>query len=212
MLFILSGNIQIGKTRWLERLVEDLSSVGIPCAGVLAPGVWRLRSEECPGKTGDCAGTGDYEKLGINNVLLPGGEVIPFAVRRDLLQAQGGIDATSQSERAQLGWAIDDAAIERVNAHFSRLRKSQAPVGPSLLIVDELGQLELNRGEGLTEAMSLLRQGPSKRFPHAIVVVREWLVPDAVSCLEEAWGQCACVSPDEKARKEVFAGFGLTQD
>ncbi|MFR1166965.1 MAG: hypothetical protein ACLSDQ_04740 [Adlercreutzia equolifaciens] len=40
MLFLLTGEVQIGKTRWLESLVTELADRGVPCAGVLAPGQW----------------------------------------------------------------------------------------------------------------------------------------------------------------------------
>ena len=43
MLFLLTGDVQIGKTRWLERLAAELSGDGVQVAGVLAPGVWRVR-------------------------------------------------------------------------------------------------------------------------------------------------------------------------
>ena len=65
MLFILTGDIQIGKTRWLKSTCRKLAADGIPCAGVVAPGVW------VPSEHGDANG---FEKLGIDNVLLPGGE------------------------------------------------------------------------------------------------------------------------------------------
>ena len=74
MLFLLTGDVQIGKTRWLERLAAELSGDGVQVAGVLAPGVWRVREpHEVPGERG-LAGEGRFEKLGIDNVLLPGGE------------------------------------------------------------------------------------------------------------------------------------------
>ena len=78
MLFLLTGDVQIGKTRWLERLAAELSGDGVQVAGVLAPGVWRVREpHEVPGERG-LAGEGRFEKLGIDNVLLPGGERVPF--------------------------------------------------------------------------------------------------------------------------------------
>ena len=64
MLFLLTGEVQIGKTRWLESLVTELADRGVPCAGVLAPGRW-VPSE------GEHADENGYEKLGIDNVLLP---------------------------------------------------------------------------------------------------------------------------------------------
>ena len=104
MLFLLTGDVQIGKTRWLERLAAELAGDGVPVAGVLAPGVWRVREpHEVPGERG-LAGEGRFEKLGIDNVLLPGGERVPFARRRDLALAEGSFDPTSQSASAQLAW------------------------------------------------------------------------------------------------------------
>ena len=51
MLFLLTGDVQIGKTRWLERLAAELAGDGVPVAGVLAPGVWRVREpHEVPGE------------------------------------------------------------------------------------------------------------------------------------------------------------------
>ena len=82
MLFLLTGEVQIGKTRWLESLVTELADRGVPCAGVLAPGQW-VPSE------GEHADANGFEKLGIDNVLLPSGERIPFARRGDLARADG---------------------------------------------------------------------------------------------------------------------------
>lgn len=216
MLFILTGDIQIGKTRWLERLTNDLAQSGVPCAGVIAPGIWR----ENHGNSGEST----YEKLGITNVLLPQGIVIEFARRRDLAQATGTYHAGSQSAQAGLGWEISDAAIAQVNEHFKQLAKtihqtanidespsqaSQDTYTPGLLVVDELGQLELKRNGGLTAALGLLDQGPTKAFPHALIVVREWLAPDALARFGGKW-QCKCISPNDAARNEVAICFGVS--
>ena len=181
MLFLLTGEVQIGKTRWLESLVAELGAFGVPCAGVLAPGQW------VP-STGPHADANGFEKLGIDNVLLPSGERIPFARRGDLARADGTFDEESRAAKAELAWHIDDAAIDRVNAHFDEITahaSAAAPVGakphsersaegaeskdpsraPGLLIVDELGRLEIWRGGGLTSAMALLAQGPTPVFP-----------------------------------------------
>ena len=90
MLFLLTGEVQIGKTRWLESLVAELGAFGVPCAGVLAPGQW------VP-STGPHADANGFEKLGIDNVLLPGGERVPFARRGDLARADGTFDEESQA-------------------------------------------------------------------------------------------------------------------
>lgn len=210
MLFVLTGGIQTGKTRWLGRLARDLAAKGVPCAGVLAPGVWRRRAPDDALTEGErAAGAQEgsaYEKLGIDNVLLPNGERIPFARRADLAWEEGSYDEASQAARAGLGWAIDDAAIARVNAHFDELRRApDAP--PSLLIVDELGRLELARGEGIVSAMDILDAGPSNAFPVALVVVRTDLVPLARERLEPAWGVPVVISPDAEAERLVWAAL-----
>ena len=97
MLFLLTGDVQIGKTRWLERLAAELAGDGVPVAGVLAPGVWRVREpHEVPGERG-LAGEGRFEKLGIDNVLLPGGERVPFARERRLCREMRAPGATRPS-------------------------------------------------------------------------------------------------------------------
>ena len=240
MLFVLTGGIQTGKTRWLGRLVEAHGAEGVRCSGVMAPGVWRKRRCGTAPSTGELAvgsrAESEYEKLGIDNVLLPGGERVPFARRVDLACQAGAYDIRSQSARAGLGWAIDDAAIARVNAHFRALAAEAGPeietaesvgmsvsgVGSadpsladarqhvaSLLIVDELGRLELMRGEGLVEAMALLDRGPTRAFPHALVVVREDLLPLAHKRLAPAWGAPEPIRPDDAGVDRVRAALGM---
>ena len=210
MLFVLTGGIQTGKTRWLGRLARNLAAEGVRCAGVLAPGVWRCREAgDVPSVEERAAGAPEgsaYEKLGIDNVLLPGGECVAFARRADLAWEEGSYDEGSQAARAGLGWAIDDAAIARVNTHFEELR--DAPnTHPSLLIVDELGRLELARGEGLVAAMDILDAGPSGAFPVALVVVRADLVPLARERFEPVWGTLAVISPDDNSERLLRAAL-----
>lgn len=240
MLFVLTGGIQTGKTRWLGRLVGALGAEGVRCAGVMAPGVWRKRRCGTALSAGELAvgsrAEPNFEKLGIDNVLLPGGERVPFARRVDLACQAGAYDSRSQSARAGLGWAIDDAAIARVNAHFRELAAKAGPeieaaesVGSSvsgvrsadpsladarqhvasLLIVDELGRLELMRGEGLVEAMALLDRGPTRAFPHALVVVREDLLPLAHKRLAPAWGAPEPIRPDDAGVDRVHTALGM---
>ena len=200
MLFLLTGEVQIGKTRWLESLVTELADRGVPCAGVLAPGQW-VPSE------GEHADENGYEKLGIDNVLLPDGERISFARRGDLARADGTFDEESQAAKAELAWHIDDAAIDRVNAHFNGIATHASVAAPGLLIVDELGRLEIWRGGGLTSAMALLAQGPTTTFPHALAVVRDYLLDDAEALLAEAWPDRCRIKPNDAAREAILAAF-----
>lgn len=262
MLFLLTGEIQTGKTRWLESLVSEIVDMHVNIAGVLAPGVWRETPVEGPvegpvgtptrsvadtpatafartpieGAAATPAAGQRLEKIGIDNVLLPSGERLSFARRRDLALAEessrsGIVAGSGQSERAGLGWAISDATIARVNEHFARLAAadggvpagkitlggSNIPAGketPGILIVDELGRLELERGEGLVEAVRLLARGPRPRWQHAIAVVRPSLLGRAHELLDHAWGDGplnAATTPGVRGVREVTPTDGARE-
>lgn len=207
MLYILTGDIQIGKTRWLQGLTRDLGARGVPVQGVLAPGVWRP-NEAC---------ANGLEKLGIDNVMLPGGERVSFACRRDLdPEARSTMEQGGMPEQMRLAWSFSDEAIEQVNAHFARLAACDAPgvradsqAREGLLVVDEFGRLELEcAGLGLTQAVALVARGPRPGWPHALIVVRDWLVPRAREVFGPAWGGAVReVGPAPEAREELLGLF-----
>ena len=89
MLFLLTGDIQCGKTRWLENLCREAESRGTSVAGVLAPGVWE-ELKDAPEK---------FYKLGINNVLLPSKARARFANRPNQgLMKKGHAKAPAMNE------------------------------------------------------------------------------------------------------------------
>lgn len=208
MLFLLTGDVQIGKTRWLENLCASLQAAGTCVAGVVAPGQWAPRPEGQPGGKHGFDGTGRFEKLGIDNVLLPQGTRIEFARRRDLAAKSKAFTEGTQAKAAKLGWAISDTAIAQVNAHFAALAKQAANetrLAPhAVLVVDELGRLELLRSCGLTNALAILDAGPTPQFPHAIAVVRETLLDEARRRFEPRWGKATVIGPDDAARNLVL--------
>lgn len=187
MLYLVSGEIQTGKTRWLQERLAAARADGVVVHGVLAPGVWRAD------------GRGGFEKLGIDNILLPSGERVHLADRRDLAQRAGTAEACGQSERAGLGWAMSSEALARVDAHFDRLAREAAPVerDRGVLVVDELGRLELMHGGGIAHALELLRRGPQPGWADAVAVVRRGLLPLAHEALDAAWPEVREVFPTE---------------
>lgn len=214
VLFVLTGEVQTGKTHWLEQLVDVLAQKGVSCAGVIAPGVWRRRdSGEAPSAFEQSLGASEndaFEKLGIDNVLLPGGRRVPFARRRDLAEGASDWGDHRQSAKANLGWAISDDALMQVNEHFAALvQQDSAGQAGELLVVDELGRLELMFGGGLVAAMSLLDQGPTARFPHALVVVRAPLLSYAHKRFECTWGSLVAIGPGEVGAAAVLRAFGI---
>ena len=75
--------------------------------------------------------------------------------------------------------------------------------------VDELGRLELERGGlGLTNAVDLVKQGPRPGWPHALIVVRDWLVPRARMVFGPAWNNEICeVGPTPDTARELLCLF-----
>ena len=112
----------------------------------------------------------------------------------------------------QLGWEISDDAIAQVNAHFDRIAARPHHNGrQSLLVVDELGRLELMRNQGLTSALALLDGGPNPAFPHALIVVRDVLVDLACERFAPSWGDPSLVSPTQDAEEAIRRAFKATR-
>lgn len=204
MLFFLTGNIQIGKSRWLKHLVSQLKAHEIDSYGVISPGDWVCSD-------GPNANSDGFEKLGINSILLPENELITFARRRDLALEEGAYSSDSQSAKAGLGWEISDEAISKVNNHFEKIAETHKTNTdkPSFLIVDELGCLELIKNQGLSSAVSLLEKGPTTKFPSALAVVREDYLPLAESRFSLAWEEMCSIAPDNKALKYILETYGV---
>ena len=184
----------------MQALIDKLGEKGVPLEGVLAPGVWRPNPTKPNG----------FEKLGIDNVMLPGGEVVPFARRRDLASGETSkMELQGMPADMKLAWAFSDEAVERVNAHFAELAAGEAPARPGLLVVDELGRLEFERGGlGLTEAVGLVARGPRPGWPHALIVVRDWLVPRARMVFGPAWNnEIREVGPTPQTARELLGLF-----
>lgn len=216
MLFFLTGNIQTGKTRWLERVIDMLEQRSIGVYGVVAPGVWMECGPNGARDTGAGAG-GAYEKTGIDNVLLPSRERLSFARRNDDALREGGPDnpgAWDPSERVRRKpalWQFDDVAIARVNAHFDQIARwadGVAPTPRNLVVVDEFGQLELYLDEGLASAVRIIDRGATTAFPHALVVVRQQLLDRALERFADApWNGIQAIGPDDEARDTLLAAF-----
>jgi nucleoside-triphosphatase len=98
------------------------------------------------------------KKVGIEVVDLAGGE-------RRLLAS-----VTAEKTGQRMGrYAFDPAVLAWANEVLAKAVAAR----PELLVVDEVGPLELERGGGLAPVLEPLAAG---RVPHALVVVRAWLL------------------------------------
>lgn len=186
MLVLLTGNRQVGKTRLLEALLDKANEVEVRCVGFITPGVWERDRD------------GKLNKLGIDALLLSKGKKIPFALKRD---GNEGSASSIQSDSAKLGWKIFDDSIDAINAHFDELAK--CGIGDDdLLVIDELGTLELVHGKGLTSALALLgdpANGCSGSNKNAIVVVRPELIDVAKKRFAPVWGEPLVIDASDKS-------------
>ncbi|MEG0504220.1 MAG: hypothetical protein RR547_06205, partial [Raoultibacter sp.] len=132
--------------------------------------------------------------------------------RHDLARADGMYGQHNESAKARLAWSITDEALAQVNAHFEDIACTATNQGdhtePGVLVVDEFGRLELQHDGGLTQAVRLIEQGPTERWPHALIVVREWLIDSARERFDAPWGATLIIGPDDKSREAVLTAFG----
>lgn len=100
----------------------------------------------------------DGEKIGMDVADARTGTRIPLAER-----------AARGTGTADLRWKFDDTAL----AHGAHILRAATPC--DLLIVDELGPLELIHGQGWTIALEILQ---TPKYGNALVVVRPHLIAD----------------------------------
>ena len=121
----------------------------------------------------------DTKKVGIDLLNLSSGDRRHLAAHR----GESGIGPTTTY------WQFDEEALNWGNLILEQLGTSQ------LLILDELGPLELKRGAGLTKGIGLIT---GRHYRLACVVVRPSLLDDALELWP--WGETFFV-PDTHSSK-----------
>ena len=236
MLYLLTGDIQLGKTRWLEARLEELARAGVAVHGVLSPGVWVPREP-------DDEDPRSFEKTGIDLVFYPVKERVRFAERLlpddfaesdedgydepdDIDSAEeAGIDTLTHASLAGeealprfqkvagqiLGWKFYSYWFGRVNELFTALRanRMESAVDPSrrLVVIDEIGRLEI-AGRGFTEAMAFLQDSENAAWPQVVAIVRSELLEKAWALLEPVWGEdLRVIHADDAGKAELLSLF-----
>ncbi|HHX63400.1 MAG TPA: hypothetical protein GX702_00765 [Chloroflexi bacterium] len=116
-------------------------------------------------------------KVGIDMVGLPDGERRRLAVlRRD-----------GDTNPFGMRWSFDDETIAWGNAVLANTD------APDLLMIDELGPLEFEHGQGLTEG---LRAVDRRRYRLAVIVIRPELLAEAL----RRWPDARVVTPPNRER------------
>ena len=215
MLFLLTGEIQTGKTRWLEARLGELEAAGVEVRGVLAPGVWEPQPD------------GGFWKTGIDLVFYPEHGRVRFAERlypnKVAEDDEGGygddfcnipekpVPQLLSADGRPLGWLFYPYWFGQVNEAFAELRRDREPVvgAKRLVVMDEIGRLEL-AGKGFSEALAFLQDGESPAWPNAVALVRSDLLERVRTLLEPAWGEhLSVIHPDDWGRIALRAAFSL---
>jgi nucleoside-triphosphatase THEP1 len=140
-LALVTGDVEVGKTTAVGRVVALARARGYVCGGLWAP-----------------AHVVDGKKTGIEVVDLAGDE-------RRLLARMSAVEAGRRMGR----YTFDPAVVAWANHVLAEAIAAR----PDLLVVDEIGPLELERGGGLAPALESLAAGG---MPRLLVVVRAWLL------------------------------------
>jgi len=179
MLILLSGPVGSGKTTLCQRLVDLAGRRGFRVAGVLTPAVVQ-----------------EGIKVGIEAVNLRTGEVRLLA-RSDCEPTQ---DACAPGTTRVGRYVMDDRTLDWVAALcVEALADAGAAASDSLVFVDEIGRLELERGEGLARLIPLLAQ---PRDARVVVIVRDTLLD---RFLERVRGtECHVVVVDPQCREDAW--------
>ncbi|PKO14974.1 MAG: hypothetical protein CVU39_12935 [Chloroflexi bacterium HGW-Chloroflexi-10] len=153
-LWIISGERLAGKTTLCAALVDGFRARGWKISGVRSPAVF--------------AGG---EKVAIDVEDLRSGETRRLAVRANQPQP-------ANPGEKPLQWSFDPTALAWGNEVLA------GAVPTDLLIVDELGPLELLRGQGWVNGLDAL---DSRTYRQAVLVMRPELLENA--CRRWPWGK-----------------------
>lgn len=166
-LMILTGSSGAGKTSWCQTLAARVQAKGLFPAGLLSPAVFR-----------------DSEKVGIDLRDLATGQQRSLA-RRNTIHAspeQGLLPTTSSH------WLVNQDTLVWGNSILAGLDR------PPVVVIDELGPLEFERGLGFMAGLELL---DSQRHGLASVVIRPSLLAHA--CERWPWARVLDLQEPEAA-------------
>jgi nucleoside-triphosphatase THEP1 len=151
---LLTGPVGIGKTTVAERVAGLARRRGLACAGLLAPAI-----------RNSCG-----QKLGIWGVDIHTGE------RRVLARTDRNLGGVAVGP-----YSFDARALSWATAVIDKVLSPAAGAPCDLLVVDEIGKLELWHGTGLAPVLPRLAAGEARR---SLILVRDSLLADLQSMLD----------------------------
>ncbi len=178
LLFLITGSRGAGKTTFCSRLVDAAREAGWRAAGVLSRPVFEGARRTAI--DAEDLRTGETRRLA--NAVAPG---------------SGAAPSSGQVTPGTKGWQFDPAAL----AWGDQILAASTPC--DLLVVDELGPLEFERGEGWQSGLAAV---DSRQYAIALVVIRAELLGEALL----RWGEANLVEidtpEDSEYKARVLAG------
>ncbi len=151
LLVLITGVSEAGKTTWCRALIERALARGLRPRGLISPAVFDSGS-----------------KIAIDLVDITSGE------RKRLAERRPADQSPAVHGKRTHNWLFSDPVLAWGNAVLLNLPPTD------LLIIDELGPLELLENDGLTSGLKLIAEG---QYRLACVVVR----PSLLAAALERW-------------------------
>ncbi|HHY55318.1 MAG TPA: AAA family ATPase [Chloroflexi bacterium] len=151
-ILLITGAIGSGKTTYCRAQIDAARRAGLDVAGVLSP-----------------ARFAQGVKVGIDVLDLRSGELRELAHLRTMETAETASGVTGVVTQR---WRFDAAALAWANQVLAQATPCD------LLVVDELGPLELEQGRGWTAALATI---DARAFDDALLVVRSSLLAQALA-------------------------------
>jgi nucleoside-triphosphatase THEP1 len=179
---LLTGRRGVGKTTICQAVAELARRRGYRPDGVITPALYA-----CPAGWELGIGNGELTKVGFEAMDVGSGERWPLAHTDPSTTLRQG-SGQGSGHRQELGgprvgpYGFDPAALARA----LRVLERAISAGCDLLMVDEIGPLELEQGKGFAPILDLLPvEGPT----HTLIVVRPALLDPLLLRLRDAVGR-----------------------
>lgn len=166
-LLLVTGESGAGKTTWCKALIERARAIGIHPSGLISPAVFEVG-----------------EKIAIDLIDISSNVNKRMAIRQSA-------PVIGFQSKGSLNWLFNDQVLKWGNDILQKLNRSD------LLVVDELGPLELLENEGLTNGLKLIEE---QSYRLACIVVRPSLLATALE--RWPWGAVLDISNKDRAWRE----------
>lgn len=195
LIFVVTGERGSGKSTVCARVARETAQQGLAVAGILTE---RTDSDDPRGmrkvidlQTGEERAFGSQEKSRRRSAQRPVKGTVPTSLlhETDKLRADVSVDHTSTSDPLTPGWRFDPDVFFWANEVLTR------SIPCDLLIVDEVGPLELLGGRGWAKATEVLR---SSGYHAALVVCRFALLDELRRILGSRPGVVVEVTPETR--------------